>query len=104
MTNYEETTIYIGVTSNLEKRVYEHKNKLVEGFTSKYNLNKLVYYEVFDDIKEAITREKQLKKFLRQGKNRLINKCNKDWIDLCPETGQILTLPLVAENDVLNER
>jgi len=99
MTNCKNTTLYIGVTSNFERRVYEHKNKVLKGFTEKYNLTKLVYYEVFENIEEAITREKQLKKFLRQGKNRLINKYNKEWIDLCSKNGQILTLPLVAEND-----
>lgn len=99
MTNYEETTLYIGVTNNLERRIYEHKNKLLKGFTQKYNLKKLVYYEIFENIENAILREKQLKKFLRKSKTRLITKFNKNWIDLYLESGQILTLPLVAEND-----
>ena len=58
MTNFEETTLYIGVTNDLERRIYEHKNKLIKGFTNKYNLKKLVYYEIFDDINTAIEREK----------------------------------------------
>ena len=102
MTNYENTALYIGVTNDLIRRVYEHKNKLYEGFSKRYNLKKLVYYEVFSDINEEIQREKQLKKWLREGKNKLINKFNKDWLDLCPQDGQILTLPtlrLVAQND-----
>ena len=61
LTNFEESTLYIGVTSNLEKRIFEHKNKLMDGFSAKYNLTKLVYYEIFDDIEEAIKREKYLK-------------------------------------------
>jgi putative endonuclease len=101
MTNYEDTTLYIGITNDLIRRVYEHKNKLLKGFTEKYNLNKLVYYEIFYDIEYAIQREKQLKKFLRKSKNRLITKFNKGWVDLYLKDGQILTLPLVAENDNL---
>ncbi|MFH0702883.1 MAG: GIY-YIG nuclease family protein [bacterium] len=99
MTNYEETTLYIGVTNSLERRIYEHKNKLMKGFTQRYNLTKLIYYEIFEDIEFAIQREKQLKKWLRQRKISLISKFNKDWLDLYCENGQILTLPSVAEND-----
>ena len=80
--NKSNSTIYIGVTSDLVKRLYEHKNKLVDGFTKKYNINKLVYYEIYDDINEAIKREKQLKSFKREWKNALIEKDNKDWVDL----------------------
>ncbi len=82
MTNFEETTLYIGVTGDLEKRVYEHKNKLFEGFTQKYNLKKLVYYEIFDDIKIAIGREKFLKGKTRKFKNDLVNNFNGEWKDL----------------------
>lgn len=82
MTNYDETTLYTGVTSDLVKRVYEHKNKLREGFTNKYNVNKLVYYEVFDGIESAIEREKQIKGGSRAKKIKLINQLNPDWIDL----------------------
>ncbi len=82
MTNKSNTTIYVGVTSDLVKRVYEHKQKLLDGFTKKYNINKLVYYEVYSDISEAIKREKQLKTFKREWKNQLIDKDNKNWNDL----------------------
>lgn len=61
MTNFCNQVLYIGLTNNMIRRVYEHKNKLIEGFTSKYNVDKLVYYEIFNDIKETIKREKQLK-------------------------------------------
>ena len=82
MTNKKYGTLYIGVTSNLIKRVYEHKNSFVDGFTSRYNLKKLVYYEIFDDINEAIKREKQLKKWKRVWKIELIEKLNPTWKDL----------------------
>lgn len=82
MTNYTNTTLYVGVTNNLIRRVYEHKNGIVEGFTKRYHLTKLVYYEIFEDITTAIAREKQLKAGSRQKKNDLINGFNKEWIDL----------------------
>ena len=82
MANKLNTTVYIGVTSDLIKRVYEHKNKLSDGFTKKYNINKLVHYEIYDDINEAIKREKQLKTFKREWKNELIEQDNKIWDDL----------------------
>lgn len=82
MTNYDETVLYTGVTSDLIKRVYEHKNKLREGFTEKYNTSKLVYYEVFDNIESAILREKQIKGGSRAKKIKLINQLNPKWIDL----------------------
>ena len=82
MTNYSETSLYIGVTSNLQKRVWEHKNKVVEGFTEKYNVNKLVYYELTDSIESAINREKQLKRWHRQWKIKLIKEMNPDFKDL----------------------
>lgn len=75
-------TLYIGVTSNLVKRVWEHKNKIVEGFTKKYNVDKLCYYEVYDDIINAIEREKKLKKYNRKEKLDLIEIHNPEWIDL----------------------
>lgn len=75
-------TLYIGVTSNLIKRVWEHKNKLVPGFTTKYNVNQLVYYEIFDDIQIAAAREKRLKEWKRQWKIELIQKLNPNWQDL----------------------
>jgi len=75
-------TLYTGVTSNLVKRVYEHKNNLVKGFTSKYNLHKLVYYEVFDSIEQAIIREKQIKDMNREDKLNLIKRINPSLEDL----------------------
>lgn len=74
--------MYIGVTNNLKRRMYEHKNKLVEGFTKKYNVNKLVYYESIGDVVYAIKREKQLKKWSREKKNRLVESKNPEWIEL----------------------
>ncbi|WP_174516003.1 GIY-YIG nuclease family protein, partial [Wolbachia endosymbiont of Cardiocondyla obscurior] len=77
-----ENTIYIGVTANLIKRIWEHKNKIVSGFTSRYNVNKLVYFEEFEDISLAIARERRLKEWPRQWKINLINQKNPSWIDL----------------------
>lgn len=77
--------MYIGVTNNLERRIYEHKNKLTEGFTKKYNINKLVYFEQTEDITSAISREKQLKGWRRSRKNELVNTVNKEWKDLSEE-------------------
>ncbi len=82
MTNPGNQVIYTGVTSNLIKRVYEHKSKLIEGFTKKYNVCKLVYYEIFGDINEAIKREKQIKAGSRKKKIDLINSINPSWEDL----------------------
>ena len=82
MTNKKYGTLYIGVTSDLIKRVYEHKKSFIDSFTSRYNLKKLVYYEVFDDINEAIKKEKQLKKWKRAWKIELIDKFNPNWKDL----------------------
>lgn len=78
-------TIYIGVTNDLERRVFEHKNKVNPGFTSKYNVDKLVCFEAFGFIKDAIRREKQLKKWNRQWKINLIEEENKDWKDLAED-------------------
>ncbi len=75
-------TLYIGVTSDLAKRVYEHKNDLVDGFTKKYGVHKLVYYEMAEDINSMIVREKQLKKWKRDWKIRLIESVNPKWDDL----------------------
>ena len=75
-------TLYIGVTSHLIKRIWEHKNDLVDGFTKKYHIHTLVWYELHDDIKSAIQREKQLKKWNREWKFRLIHKMNPAWDDL----------------------
>jgi len=75
-------TLYIGVTNDLLKRVHEHKQDVIEGFTKKYGVHILVYYEQFEDIESAITREKQVKKWNRKWKLRLIEKMNPDWKDL----------------------
>ncbi len=75
-------TLYIGVTNNLLKRVHQHKNDIAEGFTKKYNVHKLVYYETFGRIQDAITREKRMKKWKRQWKMELIEKSNPKWEDL----------------------
>ena len=82
MANKSNSVIYTGVTSDLIKRVYEHKNKLVEGFTKKYNVTKLVYFEVFEDIENAIAREKQIKAGSRDKKIELIIEANPDYNDL----------------------
>lgn len=89
-------TIYIGVSSNLENRIYEHNNKIVEGFTKKYNVGKLVYYEATNDVKTAIAREKQLKKWNRKWKLELIEKNNPEWNDLAEAW-----IPSQAGNDKL---
>jgi putative endonuclease len=75
-------TLYVGVTSDLLKRIYEHKQNLIDGFTKKYNVHTLVYYEVHNDILEAITRERRIKKWNRKWKMRLIEKMNSEWKDL----------------------
>ncbi len=82
MTNKNNTVLYTGVTNNLRRRVYVHKEKKVEGFTKKYNVIKLVYYEVFRDVKNAISREKRIKGGSRAKKIELINGMNAGWRDL----------------------
>ena len=78
-------TLYIGVTNDLVRRVYEHRARFAEGFTKKYNVARLVYFEMFDDIENAIVREKRLKKWSRAWKVRMIEKDNPNWNDLYPE-------------------
>jgi putative endonuclease len=85
MTSEFNTVLYVGVTNDLVRRIYEHKNKLVKGFTSKYRVIKLVYYEMTDDINSAIEREKNIKKWSRSKKVELVNSMNKDWRDLYDE-------------------
>jgi putative endonuclease len=82
LTNQRNTVLYAGVTSDLEKRIYEHKSKLIAGFTKKYNVNKLVYYEIFEIIDETIKREKQIKAGTRKKKIKLIENTNPGWNDL----------------------
>jgi putative endonuclease len=82
LANWDDSVLYIGVTGNLPRRLYEHRNGLVDGFTRKYNVHKLVYYEQTNDVYSAISREKQLKKWNRSKKNILIHKANPQWLDL----------------------
>ncbi|MBQ3667412.1 MAG: GIY-YIG nuclease family protein [Elusimicrobiaceae bacterium] len=82
LTNQYNTTLYVGVTNDLVRRVYEHKQELIEGFTKRYKLHKLVYYEQTPSIVQAITREKELKKWNRSWKDKLINDFNPTWTDL----------------------
>jgi len=82
LASHKNSTLYVGVTNNLVKRVWEHKSDLVEGFTKKYKVHRLVYYEQTENIESAITREKQLKKWNRKWKLELIEKQNPDWKDL----------------------
>jgi putative endonuclease len=84
MTN-KSGTLYTGMTNNIEKRVFEHKNKLVPGFTKKYNLNRLIHLETFNDAYSAIAREKVIKGWLRKKKIELIQKDNPDWKDLAQD-------------------
>jgi putative endonuclease len=84
MTN-KSRTLYTGITNNLERRVYEHKNKIVPGFTARYNINTLVYFEETPDVLSAIAREKQIKGWLRSKKISLIEAVNPQWIDLSAE-------------------
>ena len=82
MTNKNNTVIYTGITNNLKNRVSQHKNKIIKGFTKKYNITKLVYYEIFDNPYDAISREKQIKSGSREKKINLINQVNPKWKDL----------------------
>ncbi|WP_435641696.1 GIY-YIG nuclease family protein [Micavibrio aeruginosavorus] len=75
-------TFYVGVTSDLKKRIWQHKNEIADGFTKEYGLKTLVYYEVFDDVEQAILREKRLKKWNRTWKMRVVEEMNPDWKDL----------------------
>ena len=88
MTNKNRTTLYIGVTNDLIRRIYEHKHHLLKNsFTDKYNLEYCIYYEEFDNINLAIEREKELKKWNRQKKENLINNKNPDWNELVTDRG-----------------
>jgi len=85
LTNKSCRVMYIGVTNDLERRVYEHKQELVEGFTKRYHVHKLVYFETTTDVRSAIEREKQLKGWLRARKNALVESVNPEWKDLSDE-------------------
>ena len=82
LTNRSNNVLYIGVTNDLVRRIYEHKNKVVNGFTKKYNLNKLIYFETTTDVRSALEREKQLKNWHRDWKINLISEFNPKWEDL----------------------
>ena len=85
LTNKGHSVLYTGVTNNLERRLYEHRNHLVPGFTDRYNVNKLVYFEYGNDVRSAIEREKQIKGWTRKRKEDLINTINPEWKDLGKE-------------------
>jgi putative endonuclease len=85
LTNWNNKVMYIGMTNNLERRLCEHRNKLVEGSTRKYNVNKLVYYEHTTDVHAALAREKELKKWRREKKDNLVASINPEWKDLSLE-------------------
>ena len=82
LTNWNNRVMYIGVTNDLQRRLYEHKNNLIDGFTKRYNVHKLVYYEETTDVRSALEREKQLKGWLRKRKNELVETTNPEWKDL----------------------
>jgi len=82
LTNKSNNVLYIGVTNNLERKMFEHKNKLIEGFSKKYNLTKLIYFEMSENAESAIRREKQLKNWHREWKINLINQFNPEWKNL----------------------
>ena len=82
LTNRNNKVMYVGVTNDIERRLYEHKNKMVKGFTEKYNVNRLVYYEETSDILAAIAREKEIKKWRREKKDALVVAVNPEWKDL----------------------
>ena len=82
LANWNNKVIYTRVTNNLERRIYEHRNKLADGFTKKYNVSKLVYFDCTTDVKSAIAREKQIKGWTRQKKDDLVKEANPEWEDL----------------------
>ncbi len=82
LTNDNNNVMYIGITNDLKRRVYEHKSNTIEGFTKKYHVHKLVYYEITTDVNSAIAREKQLKKWKRAKKNALVETLNPKWKEL----------------------
>ena len=84
LTNFTNTVLYTGITNDLVRRIYEHKQKLVAGFTQKYNVDKLIYYEIFQDPENAIKREKTIKNLVRRKKIELIKSMNPDYSDLYP--------------------
>lgn len=89
LTNMHNNVLYTGITNDLERRISEHKNKKYKGFTSKYNVSKLIYYEIHDMIDVAISREKQIKRYTRSRKEEIITEFNQEWEDLF-KNGSIL--------------
>ena len=89
--------MYVGVTNNLKRRIYELENKLIKGFTEKYNVNKLVYFEETQDVNAAIEREKEIKKWRREKKNQLVNLMNPKWDDLSSGWWRFLPEPALSE-------
>ena len=85
MTTWNNKVLYVGVTNDLQRRVYEHKNKSLDGFTKRYNVKKLVYFERHSSINDAIKREKEIKGWVRQKKNALVESINPNWLDLSIE-------------------
>jgi putative endonuclease len=96
MANWTGDVIYVGVTSDLQKRVYQHKHKLIKGFSSRYNLSKLVYFEQYDRIDTAILREKEIKAWRREKKNKLIVQLNSVWKDLAEGWFEDSSLPMAG--------
>ena len=96
MTNKGQTTLYIGVTNSLVRRIHQHRSGDVQGFTERYNLNRLVYYEQYNDPRDAIAREKQLKRWRRDKKNALIKKTNPTWADLAENVLGLGSAPATA--------
>ena len=85
LTNWNNKVIYIGVTNDLVRRVFEHRQKTIKGFTEKYNVHKLVYFDVCEDVNSAIAREQELKKWRREKKDQLVTDMNPRWLDLAEE-------------------
>jgi putative endonuclease len=85
LTNWNNRVLYVGVTNDLARRVFEHKNKVFDGFTKKYNLNKLVYFEESNEVQSALAREKEIKKWRREKKDALVVSVNPEWKDLSEE-------------------
>ena len=102
LTNKNDKVMYIGVTNNLEKRVFEHKTKMIPGFTEKYNVSKLVYFEETSDIHAAIAREKEIKKWRREKKNNLVVAVNPEWKDL--SAGWFEISPFGRDDTIQNGR
>jgi putative endonuclease len=92
LTNWNNKVMYVGVTSDLGRRIYEHKNKVLKGFTEQYNIHKLVYFEHTSDVTAALEREKEIKKWRREKKNNLVQDQNPAWKDLSEEWGEDFSL------------